>query len=369
MKAPAFHGLTIVLAVAFLAGCSFPQVSGPAVPAAAPARNLGPANGARTGSSGQHVYSGACCQLLKEGGVVVYQPGLAGVARRFTRGAHYPFFLTFDRSGRLYVVSLYGRVSEFDAGQKLPSRIITGVTAVGVATDASNNAYVDSCLSCVPTRNRPRRKKYDWIELYKAGTTKPLMHITQGVSTPRAIALDSKGNLYVANQTEHASVTIYAPGSNKVMRTITRGVHYPIALAFDAADDLYVVNLAGGDVVEYAPGSGQPMRVLNRGVVSPEAIAVDSSGTLYVANAGPASSRGWISVIPPGATKPAYKITDGLSDPVAVAVDSGGNLYVASNDYGRSGGEISEYAPNSKHPLQTVARGGYGDPVSLALGP
>ncbi|MFY9630509.1 MAG: hypothetical protein WAJ94_02745 [Candidatus Cybelea sp.] len=369
MKAPAFHGLAIVLAAAFLAGCSLPQVSGPAVPAAAPARNLDPANGTRAGSSGQHVYSGACCQLLKEGGVVVYQPGLAGVERRFTRGAHYPGFLTFDRTGRLYVVSLYGRVSEFDAGQKLPSRIISGVYAVGVATDASNNAYVDSCLSCVPTRNRPYQKHYDRIELYKAGTTKPLMHITQGVSMPRAIALDSKGNLYVANQTEHPSVTIYAPGSNKVMRTITRGVHYPIALAFDAADDLYVVNLAGGDVVEYAPGSGQPIRTLNRGVVSPEAIAFDSSGTLYVANAGPASSPGWISVIRPGATKPAYKITDGLSDPVAAAVDSGGNLYVASNDYGRDGAEISVYARGARHPTRTVASGSYGDPISLALGP
>ena len=368
MKAPAYHGLALGLAAALLAGCSLPQVSSPAVPAAGPAANLGPASRARTGSSGQYVYSGACCQLLKEGGVVVYQPGLAGVARRFTRGAHYPYFLTFDRTGRLYVVSLFGRVSEFDAGQKQPSRIISKVTAVGVVTDASNNAYVDSCETCIPTRNRPRGKQFDFIELYKAGTTKRLLHITQGVSTPRAIALDSKGNLYVANQGEHVSVTIYAPGSSKVMRTITRGVHHPIALALDALDDLYVVNVRK-EVVEYAPGSGQPSRILNRGVVSPAAIAIASSGTLYAANGGQASSSGWISVIPPGATTPAYKITDGLSHPVAVALDAAGNLYVASDDYGRDGGEISMYAPNSKHPTRTVERGKYGDPVSLALSP
>ena len=62
------------------------------------------------------------------------------------------------------------------------------------------------------------------------------------MSDPVALAFDSSGNLYVANQ-DGNTVSKFAPGSTTASATLT-GLNRPDALAFDSSGNLYVANVA-----------------------------------------------------------------------------------------------------------------------------
>src|SRR5262249_27778355 len=71
---------------------------------------------------------------------------------------------------------------------------------------------------------------------------------------PRALAFDSNGNLYVANDRANR-VTVYARDSDSVLRTIVAGLNGPNSLAFDGSGNLYVSNNNNKSVTVYARDS------------------------------------------------------------------------------------------------------------------
>jgi len=330
-----------------------------------------PSAAQRSTSTGSYLYVGGCCPVLSHGGITVYDAGLGGVDRRISRDANSAYNIAFDKTGRLYIVDWWGEVVEFDPGSRRRSRRLELFGAWAVALDSANNLYADVCPSCVPTLHRSGGPPPDEINVYQAGTAKLLRSITQGVHTPRALAFDSAGNLYVVNQNgKKPSVTVYASGSGSILRKMTERLVYPAAIAIDRADDVFVMN-RHPSIVEYAPHSTKILRRITNSISSPQAIALDASGTLYVANSGTYPDPGWISVYAPGSAKPEYKITQGINDPIALVFDSDGNLYVASDHYGAPGsrGHVSVYAPNAQTPFASVRADKYGNPISLAVGP
>jgi len=72
----------------------------------------------------------------------------------------------------------------------------------------------------VPAAKRCKEKLYvssyklDYVAIYctKGHNQAPIGKITEGIDGPRALNVDRKGNLYVANTTAN-TVTEYAPGS------------------------------------------------------------------------------------------------------------------------------------------------------------
>ncbi len=107
------------------------------------------------------------------------------------------------------------------------------------------------------------------IKIYRPGATNDsgLVRTINGSATrmngPAAVALDRRGNIYVANYwgTGPGSITVYAPGTEekedlKPIRMIAgpaTGLMHPTALALDPHDTLYVANDA--TVTVYAPGA------------------------------------------------------------------------------------------------------------------
>ena len=92
----------------------------------------------------------------------------------------------------------------------------------------------------------------------------------------------TNANLYVAD-VGNATVAVYAPDSGSVLRTISQGLNSPRSLAFDGSGNLYVGNsgnFSSGpyDVTVYAPGSTPVLRTISQGVYSPAALAFDGSG-------------------------------------------------------------------------------------------
>jgi sugar lactone lactonase YvrE len=118
------------------------------------------------------------------------------------------------------------------------------------------------------------------VKVYAAGSSKLLRTITAGISYPAALAFDSSGNLFVANAQSNGTskggndVTVYAPESTSVSRTISDGMDYPFGLAFDAAGNLYVSDTLSNSINVYAPGSISPQNTITQGLYRPSTLAM-----------------------------------------------------------------------------------------------
>ena len=273
--------------------------------------------------------------------------------------------LCFDRFGTLYsgrapYVYNGGSVRVYRPGAKTPAYTITRGTydPSALAVDTAGDLFVAN-----PARNQ--------ISVYQPGHSTPLrtIFVVTGLDDPEAIAFDAAGNLYAANAYE-STVTVYAPGHTKVLRTITAGVVSPSALAFDAAGNLYVANTYDdggsdpkGTITVYAPGASEPNLKITKGLHGAGyALAFDSAQNLYVASGCPQNGEP-ITVYPPGERVPSRTIGRPGINPCAITLDSQGNLYAAIVGFP---GDVSVFAPGNSDPKYQITQGiNYPDGLAL----
>jgi DNA-binding beta-propeller fold protein YncE len=106
------------------------------------------------------------------------------------------------------------------------------------------------------------------------------------LSYPLGLAVDTKGNLYVANSGGN-DILVYNPSYNQLpSKTITQNVSDPTGVAFDPYGNLWVANYGGGSgsVTEYSEGVLNASNTITNGIQGPEAIAVDGLGNVWVEN-------------------------------------------------------------------------------------
>lgn len=247
-----------------------------------------------------------------------------------------PDALAFDSSGNVYVANRYGvtgnnscgygTIGVYGSGQQYPMRVIGAaydsvVLPAALALDDAENLYVANDgyvdISC---------RLASSITVFAPGTTAPLATITKGIRYPRAIAI-APGVLYVANypphlnsrKLPHGDVTVYDLRTNRLLRTITDGINAPMSLALDTAGNLYVANSVGRDVSVYAPGVASPVRVITKGATSPRGLLFGAKGDLYVANV----KDDTVSAYYPGESTPRMTIHVPYPNPVALALSPG----------------------------------------------
>ena len=101
---------------------------------------------------------------------------------------------------------------------------------------------------------------------------------------PRGLAVDSKGNLYVANSGGN-NILVYGTGYVlQKSKTITSGISTPWGVAFDPIGDLWVANNGSNSITEYNAGTQYTSTTISKGILSPEALVFDSAGNLWVQN-------------------------------------------------------------------------------------
>jgi len=181
-----------------------------------------------------------------------------------------------------------------------------------------------------------------------------------GLTGVGPLAADPKGNLftlsnglvllkYAAGSIGNTVPSMRIPASPQVLTD-------PVAITVDSKDNIYVANQLGTAVNKVVPGSivifgarsgAVPKTTISgaaTGIVTPRCVAVDSAGKIYVANDGSIASNvglgpdtSSIVVFKPGSSgniKPIATISGfatGLGQTVTgLAVDGAGNIYVSS---------------------------------------
>jgi uncharacterized protein (TIGR03437 family) len=234
----------------------------------------------------------------------------------------YPSYLAVDSAGNLYIASTFDtRIRQVANG------VITTLAGNGTAGFSGDNGPATSA------------------QLF----------------SPAGVAVDSAGNLYIADTNNHRVRKV----ANGVITTVAGNgnggfsgdsgpatnaqLYFPAGIAVDAAGNLYIADtfnyrirkVSGGAITTVAgngiPGfSGDNGPATSAQLNSPQGVAIDSAGNLYIADALDNRIRkvsaGVITTVAGGGSSFGDNVlaTSACLDfPRGVAVDSAGNLYLA----------------------------------------
>lgn len=217
---------------------------------------------------------------------------------------------------------------------------------LGMTVDAAGNLYIADWGN-----NRVRKVSSDGVitTLAGGGTASPGdggPATAARLISPRHLAVDAVGNVYVAEGNAHRVRKVRPDGIiTTVAGTGIQGfsgdggpateaaLNFPTHVAVDAADSLYIADISNGRIRKVSPD----------GVIStfaaisgPFGLAVDASGNLYVSHGFRVSKVTPSGTVSPvagtgsagfsGDGGPATEAT--LNEPKGVAVDTAGNLYI-----------------------------------------
>jgi uncharacterized protein (TIGR03437 family) len=263
-----------------------------------------------------------------------------------------PFGVALDVAGNLYVSDSFSRrlreisagIINTIAGNGLFQGLGDGGPATSAALSSPNQVKADSTGNLYIAdsfNNRIRKVNAQGIITTIAGAVLPGNlgdggpAVNARLNRPYSLALDSTGNIYIAD-TFNSAIRKIAPSGT--ISTFFKGLNQPFGVATDGAGNVYVSDTANQRILRITPAgvsttiagtgtagfSGDGGPATSATLNMPEGLAVDSSGNVYVADTFNSrvrkitASSGVISTI-----------TASLFDPTDVALDSAGNLYIA----------------------------------------
>jgi hypothetical protein len=146
-----------------------------------------------------------------------------------------------------------------------------------------------------------------------------------GLKTPEGVAVDTAGNVYVADHGNR--VVRWSAGSSTQTVLSFTGLNHPGGVAVDIAGDVYVADWGNNRVLRWAAGSTTQTELPFTGLNHPQGVVVDTVGDVYVTDYYNNRVVKWAAV---SNTQTVLALT-GLSKPLDVAVDTARNLYVTFN--------------------------------------
>jgi sugar lactone lactonase YvrE len=190
---------------------------------------------------------------------------------------------------------------------------------------------------------------------YLAAATVSL--VPTGLSNPTGVALDSAGNVYIADN-GHSAIKKWTATNNTVSTLVSLPgpSQNPWGVAVDGAGIVYFGLEHYGTVYQWTPATSNLTTIINQPPASAFGVAVDGAGNVYVAD-GQSSIREWKA-----ADGSVTSVGTGLTNPYGVAVDGAGNVYFT--DGGNSALRKWSVASNT---VSTLVSSGLNNPRGLAL--
>jgi uncharacterized protein (TIGR03437 family) len=258
-----------------------------------------------------------------------------------------------DSAGNFYVVDTAGdRVRMITPSGIISTLAVSLSSPYGVTVDGRGNIYVADLGN-----NRIQKIASDGV----------VTTVLSRLAMPRNVLADGTGNVYfsefagnrVSKIGRDGSVSLVAgtglPGANgNGGPAMAAQLNHPAGLALDSLGNLYIADSGNGSIRKISAGRISTV-VSGTDIATPTAVAVDGVGNLYVADTGNRRIRkvtvyGTVSTIPQAARD--------------LALDDGGNLLVAY--------EAHVYRVLSSGAVTTIAGdGGYlsrgdGGPATMA---
>jgi streptogramin lyase len=268
----------------------------------------------------------------------------AGTAARF----YLPSGVAVDGGGNVFVADSVNhairKITQVGVVSTIPGGLFRFVSPSSVALDKNGNVYVTDSTSNLISKVSP-----DGVVSSFASATAGSFFV------PRAVAVDSSGNMYVAGNSAIVKITPagvvspFAGGSPGFKDGIGSAASFsvPSGVAVDSNGNVFVAD-SGNDairritpagVVSTVAGSGITGFVNGPGVLAsfyfPMGVAVDNNGNVFVADTGNNAIR---KITPDGVVSTvsgdgARGYTNGtgarFNSPTGVAVDGNGNVFVA----------------------------------------
>lgn len=280
-------------------------------------------------------------------GIITTVPGLADL--------NTPTGVAVDGAGNLYIADAgNNRVLKLDAVSGAVTTIVDTIlnNPTDLAVDPAGNLYIADQYN-----NRIRRVDAGTGAITTVAGGGAPQPGTDGIGNgglainatllgPSSVALDSAGNLYIADsgnnlirQVKNGIISVVAgngnPGSGgDGEAAILASLNQPASVRVDAAGNLYIVD-SHNNAVRQVNGAGIISTISSSQLNNPAGIAGDPSGSLYIADQG--NNRVW--KLAPGPTAlnfPTTPVGD-LSLPKTVSIANIGNQALAISSFILSG--------------------------------
>jgi sugar lactone lactonase YvrE len=163
-----------------------------------------------------------------------------------------------------------------------------------------------------------------------------------GLTNIRSLAINSAGtSIYFLLSTTTPAIKGYYLNSTVPKSISTAGVTFtttasgpgslssPQGMAMDSNGNVYVANMGVSNIVKYAPDGSSPVSFGSSVLTNPDGIVVDSAGNVLVSQY---TGSGFIQEFTPSGSTYTAGVTFGngfLGEPSGLALDGSGNLFVA----------------------------------------
>jgi sugar lactone lactonase YvrE len=272
-----------------------------------------------------------------------------------------------------------------------PATSSSFLDAEGVAVDHSGDVYFASSDDREVFKVTPGGYLTVVAGTGTLGSATPGVATSSDLSFPNGVALDSSGNLYIADSGNSQVYKVTPSGTLSIVAgtgatgaptpgpAVSSALNGPADVKVDSAGDLYIADF-NGNYVEKVNASGTLSVVAGTGTAAmetpgpatssalsgPDAVAVDPAGNLYIGDSGnnvveKVTPAGTLSVVAgdgTGGLSTAGPATSRHLDyPAGVAVDAAGDLYITNN----GGAQVVEVAAGQ---LSVIAGNGVNGPSS-----
>ena len=239
-----------------------------------------------------------------------------------------------DTQGNFYIADAGNNtVVELPSGSSVGTALSTGAITLsapsGVAVDGVGNIYIANSGG----NNIVEIPVIKGVLANASATALSISANSTALKTPSGVAVDSLGNLYIADTGN--SRIVYVPNLSGTLNTAAAaaygsGLSGPLGVSVDINGNVYVADTGNGAIAKLsAPLTSKAQLNVVTGLSNPSAVVADPSGSLIVVNKGNASVEKF-PLISGLFGAPTY-IGGTIAAPYGVTLDQYGNLIVTDS--------------------------------------